>query len=187
MGLLSWLSSSAGLAFAAGLGIGLGMGVAGCYVHNKFYDDDDDEDEWTDDDDDSDDDDSEYDDVTGPVKFKGPLKMVMVARQDLKMGKGKMAAQCCHAALAAYKMAKKKAPELLKAYQSQGQMKVVAKVEDEEGLLEVFAKARSLGLVSAIIQDAGRTQIAPGSKTVVAVGPAEAHMVDKVTGSLKLL
>ena len=32
----------------------------------------------------------------------------------------------------------------------------------------------------------GRTQIAPGSHTVLAVGPAPGSMVDKVTGNLKL-
>ena len=33
----------------------------------------------------------------------GPTKMVMAVRMDLKMGKGKIAAQCCHAAVAAFK------------------------------------------------------------------------------------
>ena len=31
------------------------------------------------------------------------MKQVMVVRTDLKMGKGKIAAQCCHACLGAYK------------------------------------------------------------------------------------
>ena len=33
----------------------------------------------------------------------GPTKMVMAVRMDLKMGKGKIAAQCCHAAVSAFK------------------------------------------------------------------------------------
>lgn len=35
----------------------------------------------------------------------GPCKMVFVVRADLKMGKGKVAAQCGHAALGAYEQA----------------------------------------------------------------------------------
>ena len=31
----------------------------------------------------------------------------MVVRTDIKMGKGKIAAQCCHAAIGAYKQADK--------------------------------------------------------------------------------
>ena len=38
----------------------------------------------------------------------------MVVRQDLKMGKGKAAAQCCHATLAAYKQAKRRSPDVLR-------------------------------------------------------------------------
>ena len=49
----------------------------------------------------------------------------------------------------------------------QGQPKIVTKVENEDNLLEVYATALSLGLVASIIQDAGHTQVAPGSKTVV--------------------
>ena len=44
----------------------------------------------------------------------------------------------------------------------------------------LLAKARSLGLVSYVVADAGRTQIAPGSHTVLAVGPAPGSQVDKV-------
>ena len=39
------------------------------------------------------------------------------------------------------------------------------KVKDEEELETLFAIAKSLGLITSIIQDAGRTQIEPGSKT----------------------
>ena len=35
------------------------------------------------------------------------MKQVMIVRTDLKMGKGKIAAQCCHAAIGAYKNADK--------------------------------------------------------------------------------
>ena len=48
------------------------------------------------------------------------------------------------------------------------------------------AQAMSLGLCARTIQDAGRTQIAAGSTTVLGVlGPKQ--VVDQVTGHLKLL
>ena len=31
------------------------------------------------------------------------MKQVMIVRTDLKMGKGKIAAQCCHGSIGAYK------------------------------------------------------------------------------------
>ena len=49
------------------------------------------------------------------------------------------------------------------------------------------ATAISLGLVAEVIQDAGRTQIASGSHTVLGIGPAPKSVIDRVTGSLKLL
>jgi peptidyl-tRNA hydrolase len=49
------------------------------------------------------------------------------------------------------------------------------------------AQAMSLGICARIIHDAGRTQIASGSATVLGVGPAPKSMVDQVTKHLKLL
>ena len=113
--------------------------------------------------------------------------MVLVVRTDLKMGKGKIAAQCSHAAVAAFKKAKARHQEILKKWERQGQPKIVTKIEKEDEMLMVMAIAKSLGLVTAIIQDAGRTQIDPGSKTVVAVGPGPEKLIDEVTSNLKLL
>ena len=96
------------------------------------------------------------------------------------MGKGKAAAQCCHATLSAYKQAKRKSPEALRAWECNGQPKVTVKCDSEDDLMLLLTQARSLGLVSAVIADAGRTQIAPGSKTVLAVGPGPAELVDQV-------
>jgi len=114
------------------------------------------------------------------------MKMVLVVRNDLKMGKGKAAAQCCHATLSAYKQARRKCPEVLRSWECNGQPKVTVKCDTEDELMLLLTQARSLGLVSAVIADAGRTQIAPGSKTVLAVGPGPGVQVDQVTGALKL-
>ena len=48
------------------------------------------------------------------------------------------------------------------------------------------AAAMSLSLTAKVIHDAGRTQIAAGSATVLGIGPAPKSLVDQVTGALKL-
>lgn len=57
----------------------------------------------------------------------GAYKLALVVRNDLKMGKGKAAAQCSHAAVMAYKQAKKKLPTVLKEWSENGQPKIVLK------------------------------------------------------------
>lgn len=44
------------------------------------------------------------------------FKMVLVVRNDLKMGKGKIAAQCSHATLGLYKKVLYRAPKALNRY-----------------------------------------------------------------------
>jgi PTH2 family peptidyl-tRNA hydrolase len=51
----------------------------------------------------------------------------------------------------------------------------------------IRALAMSLNLNFCVIKDAGRTQIAPGSKTVLAIGPGPASLINQCTGHLKLL
>ncbi|KAM8813000.1 peptidyl-tRNA hydrolase 2, mitochondrial [Rhynchonycteris naso] len=116
----------------------------------------------------------------------GEYKMILVVRNDLKMGKGKVAAQCSHAAVSAYKQIQRRNPELLKEWEYCGQPKVVVKAPDEETLIALWTHAKMLGLTVSLIQDAGRTQIAPGSQTVLGIGPGPAELIDKVTGHLKL-
>ena len=57
----------------------------------------------------------------------------------------------------------------------------------EEELNVLQAKAMSLGLCANIVHDAGRTQIASGTATVLGVRPGPKSVVDQVTGVLKLL
>lgn len=52
--------------------------------------------------------------------------------------------------------------------------------------MEIFKHAKSIGLLSNVVRDAGRTQIASGSKTVCGIGPGPEELIDKVTGHLKL-
>lgn len=116
----------------------------------------------------------------------GEFKMVLVVRNDLKMGKGKVAAQCSHAAVAAYRQVQRRHPELLKQWEYCGQPKVVVKAPDEDTLIYLLGCAKEAGLTVSLIQDAGRTQIAPGSRTVLGIGPGPADLIDSITEDLKL-
>jgi len=64
---------------------------------------------------------------------------------------------------------------------------VAVQIKSEEELEILQAQAMSLGVCAQIIHDAGRTQIASGSATVLGVGPAPKSVVDQITGHLKLL
>ncbi|KAF9594434.1 hypothetical protein IFM89_031036 [Coptis chinensis] len=97
------------------------------------------------------------------------FKMVLVVRNDLKMGKGKIAAQCSHATLGLYKKLLHRAPKALNRWEMCGQVKVVLKSESEDDLLVLQERAKSLNLPTHITIDAGRTQIAPNSRTVMAL------------------
>ncbi|GFN99419.1 peptidyl-tRNA hydrolase [Plakobranchus ocellatus] len=117
----------------------------------------------------------------------GEYKMVLIVRNDLKMGKGKIAAQCAHAAVGAVEKLAYENLAAVRHWQRQGQPKVVLKVEDESSFFDLQKAARTQNLNTCIISDAGRTQIVPGSKTVLAVGPGPIVKIDQVTGHLKLL
>ncbi|BCS20629.1 aminoacyl-tRNA hydrolase PTH2 [Aspergillus puulaauensis] len=116
------------------------------------------------------------------------VKLVLVVRTDLGMTKGKIAAQCSHATLACYKylVANPSSSTILRRWERQGQAKIALQTKSEEEMELLQAQAISLGLCARVIQDAGRTQIASGSRTVLGVlGPKS--VVDNVTGHLKLL
>lgn len=102
---------------------------------------------------------------------------------------GKIAAQCGHATLACYKHFLRKAPNspILKRWERYGQMKVALQCKSEEDMEVLQAQAVSLGLCAQVIHDAGRTQIASGSATVLGIGPGPKSVIDQVTGGLKLL
>ncbi|KAJ4297920.1 hypothetical protein N0V90_005819 [Kalmusia sp. IMI 367209] len=137
-------------------------------------------------------DESSDEDDSAPSEFPGhseECKLVLVVRTDLGMTKGKIGAQCGHATLACYKQFLRRSPNsaILRRWERSGQMKVALQVKSEEELEVLQAQALSLGLVAQIIHDAGRTQIASGSATVLGIGPAPKGVIDQVTGNLKLL
>jgi PTH2 family peptidyl-tRNA hydrolase len=114
----------------------------------------------------------------------GDYKQVFLVRQDLKLSKGKMSAQVAHASIDAYIKADKK---LAREWYETGMKKTVLKVADEAELMDYFKKAKQAGLTAVIIQDAGHTHVAPGTKTVCGIGPDSEDKIDKITGNLKLI
>ena len=111
------------------------------------------------------------------------MKQAIVARTDLGMGTGKLAAQVAHASLSAYEDADDRTR---KAWKGGGQKKVVLKGSGEDELFQLADKAEREGLPNAVIRDAGHTQLDPGTATTVAIGPGEDEIVDRVTGHLSL-
>jgi PTH2 family peptidyl-tRNA hydrolase len=133
--------------------------------------------------------------LSAAVSHGANMQMSLVVRKDLKMGTGKIAAQCAHAAVAvveevnALRSREDGAQwvDWLDAWFGSGSPKVVLACASEQELLDIAAAAQKAGLPHYVIRDAGRTQIAAGSKTVVAVGPAPKTRIDEVTSLLKLL
>ena len=115
------------------------------------------------------------------------VKMVLVVNTELEMGKGKVAAQCGHAAVACFKAALVEEPQLVATWERTGQTKVVVRGGGEESLLAVSKAGRQAGMVVAEVRDAGRSQVEAGSLTVIGLGPANNLLIDKVAGKLKLL
>lgn len=115
------------------------------------------------------------------------FKQVIVARTDLGMGKGKLAAQVAHASLAAAEESRRSESEWYDEWRHQGQAKVVVKAGSESELRELLKAAKTMGLPCALIEDAGLTQLEPGTATCLGIGPAPAQSIDRITGQLKLL
>ena len=111
-------------------------------------------------------------------------KQVIAVRRDLKLSRGKLAVQVAHASLEAYRHAGRDARQ---EWESGGAKKVVVRVDGLRELGELHRKARSLGLPCALIRDAGRTEVEPGTVTALGIGPVEEKEADRVTGNLKML
>ncbi len=113
-------------------------------------------------------------------------KQVIVMRNDLKMSRGKIAAQAGHAAVSAAEKTRKQRPEWWKAWIEEGQCKIAVRAESEQELLELERKVKELDLPSALISDRGLTELPPGTKTCLGIGPAPSDQMDKITGDLNL-
>jgi len=113
------------------------------------------------------------------------VKLAVVVRTDLGMGRGKIAAQVAHAAVAA--ALGNLGGAAFAPWLRDGQPKVILKVPAAGELQDVVQRATAGGLPVELVSDAGRTQVMPGTLTCCAVGPAESDRVDAVTAGLPLL
>lgn len=131
------------------------------------------------------------------------IKQVLVVRADLKMPKGKIAAQCAHASMKIFfdrgsvtlPFGEGGHPRLeceitqdMMAWIQGEFTKTVLKVNSEEELTKIYNDAVELNLPCALIIDNGRTCF-DGNKTptVVAIGPVKVELVDPLTRHLSLL
>jgi PTH2 family peptidyl-tRNA hydrolase len=114
-------------------------------------------------------------------------KLVIVVRKDLKLSPGKMAVQVAHAAVTCALQARKNNLRWFKSWYNEGQKKVVVKVDSMRTLYELKSIAEGLGITTSLVQDAGLTEVPPGTVTCLGIGPAPNPEVDKVTGSLSLM
>lgn len=113
-------------------------------------------------------------------------KMVIVARKDIKLSAGKLAAQVGHASVDCALKAQRHQPDVFQRWHEEGQKKVVVKAENERQLFQLKLEAERMGLTTALIADAGHTELPPGTITVLGIGPGRDTDIDKVTGSLPL-
>lgn len=135
-------------------------------------------------------------------------KQMIVMRRDLKMRKGKIAAQAGHAcvdavlkALAAHRsqglaaaLADDGEPvfaagddSALAAWFSAGVAKVCVYVDGEEALLDVAEQGMDRGFVVSLVRDAGITEFhGETTYTCLAFEPLFPEQVDPITGDLPL-
>lgn len=113
-------------------------------------------------------------------------KLVIVVRRDIRLSPGKMAAQVAHASVDCALKAKADAEKTFKKWKSEGQKKVVVRVDSERDLYDLKMAAEGRGLVTSLISDAGLTEVPPGTVTVLGIGPGPNAQVDQITGKLPL-
>src|SRR5512136_1413589 len=113
-------------------------------------------------------------------------KQVIVFRSDLRLGKGKIAAQAGHAAVSAAEEAHKRHRTWWEAWLFEGQRKIAVKVKDEKELQDLETQAKELDLPNALIVDRGLTQVPEGTVTCLGIGPAPTATIDRLTGKLPL-
>ena len=109
---------------------------------------------------------------------------MIVIRKDLNMSVGKTIAQACHASLGTYKKVKK---SKIQRWNLDGQKKVVLEVNSKRQLLDLYNRVKRKKIPCFLVEDAGLTELEPGTITALGIGPVDEKEINKITGSMKLL
>ena len=134
--------------------------------------------------------------------------MMIVMRRDLKMRKGKIAAQAGHACVDAILLALHKEGRMndlkvsnngiafndtdkpsstLSDWFTNGCAKVCVYVDSESELLDIANKAFEKGIIASVITDAGMTEFhGVPTRTCLALEPLPTETADELTGNLPL-
>ncbi|MFH1849968.1 MAG: peptidyl-tRNA hydrolase Pth2 [archaeon] len=112
------------------------------------------------------------------------LKQVILVRHDLRLPKGKMSSQVSHGSVEATLRSFK---ETVSRWRLNGAKKSILRVDSEKELFRYKELADGNGLITALVLDAGKTVVEPGTITCLAIGPAEEEEIDGITGKLKLI
>ena len=116
-----------------------------------------------------------------------PPSMALITRRDLRLSRGKLVAQCAHAAVKCALRARSKKTRLEERWSKSGARKIVLEVEDEAALWRLKDCAKEFGVIAMIIQDAGHTEIPAGTVTVLGLGPAPRNVIDELVRDLRLV
>jgi len=111
------------------------------------------------------------------------VKQAIIIRQDLKLPKGKAAAQAAHASVQAVLNSDK---DKVRNWNNEGMAKIILKTENEKSLILLLQDAKDQGLKTSLITDAGKTVVSPGTKTCIGIGPDNNEEIDKIIKDLKL-
>ncbi len=118
---------------------------------------------------------------------RGERKMALVLRGELRLSAGKAAVQAAHAAVMLVEQARRRDEEGMAEWLAQGQKKIALVVSTLDEMVDIERRARARGIGIVWVEDAGFTEVAPGTRTCLGLGPALASELDPITGSLPLL
>ena len=113
--------------------------------------------------------------------------MVVVLRGELRLTPGKAAVQVAHAAVMLVRLAERRDPAGLDSWLAAGGKKIAVVVPTLADLEAIERDVRGKRIPVVWVEDAGLTEVAPGTRTCLGLGPAPANDLDPVTGQLELL
>ena len=113
--------------------------------------------------------------------------MVLVLRGELRLTAGKAAVQAAHAAVMLSRTAERRDASAFEAWLAGGQKKIALVVSTLGELEGLEREARGKRIPTVWVEDAGLTEVPPGTRTCLGLGPAPASEIDAVTGDLPLL